>query len=74
VQKKAAGVGLDPAVVAPDLADAVGALGSVPSGDVVGDLLLAVVGVARANDIDPETALRAAAVRVRDAAHAIEAR
>ncbi len=72
VQKKAAGIGLDPALVSPSLADAIDGLGLAPDPEAVGRLLLAGVAVARAHDIDPETALRAAATRLRKAAQAME--
>ncbi|MDQ6696431.1 MAG: MazG family protein [Actinomycetota bacterium] len=72
VQKKAAGLGLTPAVIAPPLADAVDRLGPEPDTEAIGRLLMAGVGVARACDIDPEAALRAAALRLRDAAQAVE--
>ena len=74
VQKKAAGLGLDPALVAPPLADAVDTLGAAPDTDAIGRLLLASVGVARAHNVDPEAALRAAAIRLRDAGQAVEGR
>jgi tetrapyrrole methylase family protein/MazG family protein len=72
VQKKAAGLGLAPSTVAPSLAEAVDRLGSAPDTEAIGRLLMAGVGVARAADIDPEAALRAAALRLRAAASAAE--
>ncbi len=44
-----------------------------PAADDVGDQLLALVHTARAADVDPETALRTAAARVRDRVRAAEA-
>jgi tetrapyrrole methylase family protein/MazG family protein len=83
VQKKAAGLadaGLD-VPVAPGLDDAVGAAREALAGpsdergdaEVVGQLLLAAVDLARGRGVDPEAALRAAATRVRDVAGAVEA-
>ena len=46
---------------------------SMPAADEVGDALLAVVAAARALDVDPEAALRAAANELRDRARAAEA-
>ncbi|HRA34556.1 MAG TPA: hypothetical protein PK748_06495, partial [Acidimicrobiales bacterium] len=44
-----------------------------PDDRTVGDLLLAAVALARAADVDPETALRTAAARLRDRGRAAEA-
>ncbi|MCU1351155.1 MAG: putative MazG family protein, partial [Acidimicrobiales bacterium] len=65
VQKKAASLGTDPALVAPDLGAALEAVAAGADEDAIGRLLLAVVGLARARDVDPETALRGAAARLR---------
>ncbi len=77
VQKKAATLadgGLDVAAVAtaplPD--EALGAAHQRTDDGTVGDLLFAVVDQARVAGVDPETALRAAAVRYRDAVRAAE--
>ena len=43
-----------------------------PGDASVGALLLAAVGLARAADVDPETALRGAAAHLRDSARAVE--
>jgi len=72
VQKKAAALGLVPSAVSPPLAEAVDALGSAPDIEAIGQLLMASVGVARASDIDPEAALRAAALRLRTTAQVVE--
>jgi uncharacterized protein YabN with tetrapyrrole methylase and pyrophosphatase domain len=77
VQKKAASLadgGLDVAsVVSVPLPDAaLTAAHQVTDDDTIGDLLLAVVDQARLADVDPETALRAAAVRYRDTVRAAE--
>ncbi|HEX2576175.1 MAG TPA: MazG family protein, partial [Aquihabitans sp.] len=73
VQKKAATVGLDPAEIAPAADRALADASSPTAGeDQVGALLLAAVGLARAVDVDAETALRAAAGRLRDRARAVE--
>ncbi|MBP7631385.1 MAG: MazG family protein [Acidimicrobiales bacterium] len=77
VQKKAASVGVP---VTGDVhragmeltAAALDAEGS-PDDRTVGDLLLAAVALARAADVDPETALRTAAARLRDRGRAAEA-
>ena len=77
VQKKAASLadgGLDVAAVAtaplPD--DALAEAHERTDDDTVGALLFAVVDQARLAGVDPETALRAAAVRYRDAVRAAE--
>ena len=73
IHKKAATVGLDLAASVPTvevaLAAAADAIGDEAA---VGDLLLAAVALARNADVDPETALRAAAARLRDKAKAVE--
>jgi tetrapyrrole methylase family protein/MazG family protein len=59
---------------ADEAADAPGARGGEIDGvmDEVGDLLFAVVNVARHLDVDPEAALRAATVKFRDRFAAVE--
>ena len=52
--------------------DALAAAHRVTDDDTIGELLLAVVDQARLADVDPETALRAAAVRYRDTVRAAE--
>ena len=69
VNKKAAGLPVDSALVAPDLGAAATGLGAAAGADEVtaealGEVLLATVAVARDADIDPETALRGAAARL----------
>jgi uncharacterized protein YabN with tetrapyrrole methylase and pyrophosphatase domain len=44
----------------------------MPTADDIGTALLAVVAAARALDVDPEAALRAAATELRDRATATE--
>lgn len=66
VQRKAAGLGLDPA--RPGTVD----LSSVTDDADLGDALLAVVAIARRLDLDPESALRSAAGRLRDEAAPLE--
>jgi len=78
VQKKAATLATSGDVVdlpaTPDLAAALGGLtGDDVSSDAVGDVLLAVVDVARRAGIDPEMALRARASAWRDAVRQVEA-
>ena len=63
--------------MAPDLVRAAGALGEAAADDAVtaealGEVLLATVAIAREADIDPETALRGAAARLRDEGRALE--
>jgi tetrapyrrole methylase family protein/MazG family protein len=77
VQKKAATLaddGLDVAsaatVALPD--DALGAVHQRTDEDTIGALLFAVVDLARLSGVDPETALRAASVRYRDAVRSAE--
>ena len=69
VQKRAASLGLDPPdldvarrAVEEELAEVL----ADPSSEEVGDLLFAVVRLARHVEVDPETALRSAAQRFRD--------
>ena len=71
VGKKASSIGLDDPTLtsAPrKMGEALDALGRDPSEVAVGELLFAVVERARQLDVDPEMALRAAAVRYRDEA------
>lgn len=77
VRKKAASIGLeDPAIAGSParLADAMTAFERGTDEVTTGELLFAVVDRARGADIDPEMALRAAAVRFRDAARTTELR
>jgi tetrapyrrole methylase family protein / MazG family protein len=67
ILRKAASLGLEPELVASS------PVAGVADGDDLGDLLLAVVQLARRLEVDPEAALRAAAGRVRDEAAAVEA-
>ena len=76
VHKKAAALGLtaSEADLAADLDDTMEALRRDPASEAaVGDLLLAVVARIRADGVDPESALRRAANRLRDEAQATEA-
>ncbi|HEY4377519.1 MAG TPA: MazG family protein, partial [Acidimicrobiales bacterium] len=72
VQKKALSVGASDAEVSPDLAVALDQLAASPDEAAIGDVLAALVAVARRHDIDPETALRRCAARLRDTASALE--
>ncbi|MEY2422217.1 MAG: tetrapyrrole methylase family protein / MazG family protein [Acidimicrobiaceae bacterium] len=63
VVRKARTLGVDVALPSP-----------TPTADEIGDALLAVVAAARALDVDPEAALRAAAAELRDRAAATEQR
>jgi len=72
VAKKAAAVGIDPAEAAPPPDAALAEAIAHPEERTVGSLLLAAVGLARAADVDPETALRGAAARLRDRGRALE--
>lgn len=63
VVRKARTLGLDVALPSP-----------MPAADDIGPALLAVVAAARALDVDPEAALRAAATELRDRASATEPR
>ena len=77
VHKKAHTLGLDlpgdPAAASGALLAAVDAATREPDAEKVGELLLAAVGLARAVDIDPEAATRAAAARLTDRGRRIEA-
>ncbi len=76
VLKKAGGVGVDLDAEVPDLRAAVEAVAGAAEGDVgeaVGGLLLAVAARARALDVDPEAALRAAAGRLAGIGRTVEA-
>jgi tetrapyrrole methylase family protein / MazG family protein len=82
VQRKAASVGFDWDGVdgaLPKIGEEAAELAAVPAGDGVraaeelGDLLFAVVNVARHVRVDPETALRAATVKFRTRFEAVEA-
>jgi tetrapyrrole methylase family protein/MazG family protein len=76
VQRKAASVGFDwPSVddVYPKVAEELAELRAEPSDDELGDLLFAVVNVARHLDIDPEAALRGATAKFRDRFRGVEA-
>jgi tetrapyrrole methylase family protein/MazG family protein len=75
LQSRAAGVGFDwKAVddVYPKVAEELAELRADPSEDEVGDLLFAVVNVARHLGIDPEVAVRRAAVKFRTRFEAVE--
>ncbi|CAN5760225.1 nucleoside triphosphate pyrophosphohydrolase [soil metagenome] len=77
VHKKAAGVGFDVATTLDtaraDLHATAAVAGQSPPDEViVGGVLLAAVALARQGDIDPETALRHAAGRLREGARAVE--
>ncbi|MGH9132393.1 MAG: nucleoside triphosphate pyrophosphohydrolase [Ilumatobacteraceae bacterium] len=83
VQHKAAKVGFDwpdatgafakIAEEADELSTAVGAADPIAVRDELGDLLFAVVNVARHLDVDPESALRAATQKFRERFEAVEA-
>ena len=73
IQRRAEGAGIAPAAEPlAQVADAIGAIAAASSRemrfDTVGDALFALVGAARALDVDAELALRAAARRFRSAA------
>lgn len=73
VTKKASGLGVD---LAADIGTATSTLAAAEAeatDETVGALLLAAVVLARASDVDPETALRTSAARLRDRAQALEA-
>jgi tetrapyrrole methylase family protein / MazG family protein len=75
VQKKAASVGFDWASVEgayPKVTEELDELREDPSADELGDLLFAVVNVARHLNIDPEGALRMATAKFRDRFVAVE--
>ncbi|MBX3284516.1 MAG: MazG family protein [Actinobacteria bacterium] len=73
VHKKADGVARAVVAELPTVAAAVAAAEATPDDAALGDLLLAAVALARAADVDPETALRGAAARLRDRARVAEA-
>jgi tetrapyrrole methylase family protein/MazG family protein len=77
VQKKAVSVGLpitgDVHRAGMDLSAAAFDAEAAPDDASVGELLLAAVNLARTADVDPETALRTAAARLRDRGRAAEA-
>ena len=76
VQRKAASVGFDWPAVAPVYDKVTEELEEVradPSDDEVGDLLFAVVNLARHLGVDPEAALRGATAKFRDRFRAVEA-
>lgn len=76
VQRKAASVGFDwPSVddVYPKVAEELAELRADPCDEELGDLLFAVVNVARHLDIDPEAALRGATAKFRDRFRGVEA-
>jgi uncharacterized protein YabN with tetrapyrrole methylase and pyrophosphatase domain len=71
VQKKAAtlaasGLEVDAVAPTPSVGAALEAVADTADEDAVGELLFAVVAVAREAGVDPENALRAASVRHRD--------
>src|SRR5205807_6817406 len=75
VQRKAASVGFDwrsAEDVYPKVAEELAELQADPSADELGDLLFAVVNVARHLDVDPESALRGATAKFRDRFAAVE--
>jgi tetrapyrrole methylase family protein/MazG family protein len=75
VQRKAASVGFDwPSVdgAYPKVTEELAELKADPSDEELGDLLFAVVNVARHLEIDPETALRAATAKFRGRFQAVE--
>ncbi|MCU1463003.1 MAG: putative MazG family protein [Acidimicrobiales bacterium] len=77
VQRKAASVGFDWPDVGgayPKVAEELAELQADPSADELGDLLFAVVNVARHLKLDPEAALRGATAKFRDRFTAVESR
>lgn len=76
VQKRAAGTGFDwdggPEVAYADVEDELAEVRDDPSEHEVGDLLFAAVQVARRLDVDPESALRGAAVRFQQRFRTVE--
>ena len=74
IHKKATAMGFDVDGVIPAVSAAVAAAETAETGDesAVGDLLMAAVALARRGNVDPETALRAAATRLSDSARAVE--
>ena len=76
VQRRAASLGFDWATVEgayPKVAEELEELKAEPSQDELGDLLFAVVNVARHLDLDPEAALRGATAKFKDRFTAVEA-
>lgn len=78
VHKKAGAIGVDVAAdldaARADLHAATTVAGHTPPDEaIIGTLLLAAVAMARQGDVDPETALRGAAARLRDRARTVEA-
>jgi tetrapyrrole methylase family protein/MazG family protein len=76
VQRKAAAVGFDwdgPAGVYAKVTEELHEVESDPGGEELGDLLFAVVNLARHLRVDPEAALRAATAKFRDRFRAMEA-
>ena len=73
VHKLAKTVGLDLAAEVPTPEAALAAATTHGDEGTIGALLLAAVGLARAADVDPESALRGAASRLRDRGMAVEA-
>jgi tetrapyrrole methylase family protein/MazG family protein len=76
VQRRAASLGFDWASVEgayPKVSEELEELRAEPSEEELGDLLFAVVNVARHLDLDPEAALRGATVKFRDRFAAVEA-
>jgi tetrapyrrole methylase family protein/MazG family protein len=72
VHKKAEGVAPDLTAALPAPLAALQAVEHRADDESVGALLLSAVALARAADVDPETALRGAAARLRDRARAVE--
>lgn len=72
VHKKADGVAPELVAELPGLRAASDRVEAAADDASVGDLLLAAVALARLADVDPETALRGAAARLRDRARAVE--
>lgn len=74
IHKKASTVGFDVDAAIPTVDAAATKAQAAEAGDeeAIGDLLLSAVALARGADVDPETALRAAAARLRDLAKTVE--
>jgi len=72
VHKKASTLGVDLAAEVPAPEAALAAVADGADEATIGALLLAAVGLARAAEVDPETALRSSAARLRDRAMAAE--
>ncbi len=74
IHKKATALGFDVDGAVPSVDAALAAAKAAKTGDeaAVGDLLMAAVALARRVDVDPETALRAAAARLSGSARAAE--